>query len=167
MSGVQYGVNVIFPVVMQSNLWSAYYSVTCKASSITAVTAARFQHAYWISPSFSIPPSLHLSSLSVHHFSAMHPEHFAVDYCFSSPPSPLPSTPPSMHGVPPPPPPLPLPNSPQLQPSQKLKQHDSFMVDLPPVNTGKWERNSNCWRETMHCALSLVIMAQLWGSKIW
>lgn len=80
---ILYWVNVIFPAVMQSNLWNAYYSVTCKASSITAVTASRMLHLF--------QPS---SSPSLYHFPAMHPEHFAVEYCFSSPLSPLPVNPP-------------------------------------------------------------------------
>lgn len=153
--GLNHTVYVISPAVMQSNLWSAYYSVTCKASSITALTAASFKHTYWI---------------SVYHFffSAMHPKCFAVEcYSFFCPLSPLPS-PPSIHPcITPHPLPLLLPNSAQLQPGSKRKLNDSHIVDLLPVNTGMWGRNSECGGKTAHSVLSLVIMTQLWGSKIW
>lgn len=62
--------------MMQSNLGSAYYSVTCKAPSITAETARNppCKHAGSCRPlSFFFFPhssSLHPSSPSIHHFSS-------------------------------------------------------------------------------------------------
>ena len=141
-----YRLYVIFPAVMQSNFRGTYFSVTYKASSITAVTAVSSQQANWISSlffptnfSFSITPSSHSSSVSIH-FSAVHPR-LLLPSSTAFRLLDLPCHHPFIHAPPPPTPHPPayifLSNSAQLLPCQKLKQSDGFIVDVFSVNTGE------------------------------